>query len=84
VSKGRKSSYPERPLLGKRPSAPGEQRKKPSRTSGGGKRKAWVSIRENIQNGVDVSPRLNFPWWKSPMMKAARLRKARRKGTPND
>lgn len=71
-----KSNYPERPLGGKRPSRPGEQRKKPSQTSGGGRRKTWMSLRDKTEGDKrDVSTPLNFPWWKSPMFKEARRQK---------
>lgn len=41
-----------------------------------GRRKTWLSLRTDVSNGLDVSPRIGLPWWKSPSMKAARLAKA--------
>lgn len=70
-----KSNYPEKPLGGRRPAKPGEQRKKPSSEKRSGKSKAWMSLRSKVEGGFDVSPRLNFPWWKAPIYKDARLRK---------
>ena len=75
MSRGRKSSYPERPMDGKRPAKPGEQRKKPSRTHGGGKRTRWLSLRDNFEGGRDTSRRLNFPWFMSPLYKEDRLKR---------
>lgn len=43
--------------------------------SGGGRRKTWVSDGSVIQNGRDLSPRMNTPWWKAPIYKNARLKK---------
>jgi len=66
MSKGRKSSYPLRP----------QRRGKPvSSTGGGRKSKTWVSLRDKVDNGRDVSDRLNTAWWKSPMYSEARTRK---------
>lgn len=73
-----KSNYPERPPF-PRPKKPGKGVRKPSRTSGGGKRKTWMSLRDTVSANTDVSTRLNFPWWKAPMYKDARLRKAKEK-----
>lgn len=70
------SDYPQRPQGGKRPSRPGEQRKKPSSEHISGRRKTWSSDGSVTDGRVDLSPRSGQPWWKSPMMKAARLAKA--------
>ena len=68
MSKGRKSSYPERPS---------NRRRKPKSSQNGGRRsKTWVSLVDKVEGGRDVSARLNAPWWKSPLMKANRLNKA--------
>ncbi len=66
MSKGRKSSYPMRP----------ERRGRPkSSHSGGRKSKTWSSDGSKFEGGRDISPRLNFPWWKAPMYAEARARK---------
>lgn len=66
MSRGRKSSYPFRP----------DRRGKPkSSHSGGRKSKTWVSLRDKVEGGRDISTRLNFPWWKSPMYREARTAK---------
>ena len=75
MSRGRKSSYPERPISGKRPARPGESQKKSSSTHGGGKRKKWMSLRTSFEGGRDTSPRMQFPWWQAPIYKEARLKK---------
>lgn len=41
-----------------------------------GRRKTWLSERTAVVGGLDVSPRIGLPWWKSPLMKAERLKKA--------
>lgn len=66
MSKGRKSSYPIRP----------QRRGKPASSSGGGRKsKTWVSLRDKVEGGRDISTHLNFAWWKSPMYREARTRK---------
>ena len=70
-----KSDYPHRPPK-ERPKKPSKGVRKPSRTSGGGKRKSWVSLCEKVENHKDVGARRNFPWWKAPIYVAARLKKA--------
>lgn len=72
----RKSNYPERPIGGRRPSKPGENTKRSASVHIHGKRKTWMSLCNLFVGGKDVSPRLGFAWWKSPMMKNARLKKA--------
>lgn len=69
-----KSEYPSRPPV-ERPKKPKKGIRKPSRTSGGGRRKTWLSLRDEVSNHQDVSPRLNFPWFKAPMYVAERLKK---------
>ena len=44
MSKGRRSSYPERPQGGKRPAAPGKGRNKPSSEHISGRRKIWLEV----------------------------------------
>ncbi len=66
MSKGRKSEYPYRPARKGKPK---------SSSNGGGRRKTWTSLRDKVEGGRDVSPRLNASWWHSPLMKAARLAK---------
>lgn len=61
-----KADYPHRPMKRGRPK---------SSQSGGGKRKSWMSLRDDVKNGLDVSTHLNFPWFKSPMYVEARLKK---------
>lgn len=42
-----------------------------------GRRKSWLSLRETTDGrGNDTGQRSGQPWWKSPAMKAERLRKA--------
>lgn len=60
-------AYPERPAGRK---AQGSERKT------GGKRKVWLSDRSVVVGGRDISPRLTFPWYMSPMYKEARLKAA--------
>ena len=69
-----KADYPSRPPK-ERPKKPGKGIRKPSRTSGGGRRKTWLSLGDKIEGGRDISTRLNFPWWKAPMYREARSRK---------
>lgn len=69
-----KADYPNRPPK-ERPKKPGKGIRKPSRTSGGGRRKTWSSLGNKVENNQDVSPRVNFPWWKAPIYKEARARK---------
>ena len=54
MSKGRKSSYPERPIEGKRPPRPGVARHKQSRSHGGGKRRVWLSQGEVRKGPVEA------------------------------
>lgn len=65
MSRGRKSSYPEYPV----------KNSKNRSENGGGKRKTWLSDRSHFPHDRDQSPRLQFPWWRSPMYKEARLKK---------
>lgn len=69
-----KSDYPTRPPKD-RPKKPNKGTGKPSRTSGGGRRKTWSSLCDNFKEGRDMSPRQNFPWWKAPIYKLARMKK---------
>lgn len=41
-----------------------------------GRRKCWLSDGSVTNGREDLSPRSGQPWWKSPMMKAERLRRA--------
>lgn len=70
-----KAIYPNRPPA-QRPKKPSKGINKPSSNNGGGKRKSWLSLREKVVNGLDLGARRNDPWWKCPMMKEARLKKA--------
>lgn len=66
MSRGRKSNYPHRP----------DRKGKPkSSSSGGGKRRSWVSLVTEVLQGRDVSPRQNKPWWQAPIYQQNRLRK---------
>ena len=69
-----KSDYPSRPPA-MRPKKPRKGSGKPSSQSGGGRRKTWMSDMSDIKNGIDRSPRLQFPWWKAPMFVESRLKK---------
>jgi hypothetical protein len=40
-----------------------------------GKRKTWLSEGIKFEGGRDLSPRLGFAWWQSPMYKDARTSK---------
>lgn len=60
---GRKSSYPEQPQKRGRPK---------SSTSGGRKSKTWVSLGDVIKGNVDMSPRRQESWYRSPYMQAAK------------
>ena len=62
----KKAGYPFRPKRKGRPL---------SSHSGGRKSKTWSSDVSKVEGGRDISPRLNFPWWKAPMYVAARLAK---------
>ncbi len=62
----KKAGYPSRPQRKGRPR---------SSHSGGRKSKTWGSDGSKFEGGRDISPRLNFPWWKSPMYAEARARK---------
>ncbi len=59
MSKGRSSSYPERPLGGKRPRKPGEARKKPSFALIGGKRKPAFEIAGLVKPKREPGERLD-------------------------
>ena len=72
-----KANYPFR-SQSERPKKPSKGVRKPSRTSGGGKRKSWVSEREAVSNNMDAGRRQNFAWWRSPLYKQNRLIKASR------
>lgn len=61
------ADYPHRPIRKSRPK---------SSEHIAGRRKTWLSERTTVVQGLDVSPRIGLPWWKSPMMKEARLKKA--------
>lgn len=50
-------------------------RRKPSSQHGGGKRKAWVSLRETNDGRMDTGRRRQDAWWRCPMMKEARAAK---------
>jgi hypothetical protein len=42
-----------------------------------GRRKTWLSDGSKSDGRMDLSPRIGGrPWWKSPMMKEARMKKA--------
>ena len=42
-----------------------------------GRRKTWLSDGSSTDGRMDTSPRIGGrPWWKSPLMKEARLKKA--------
>jgi hypothetical protein len=50
---------------------------RPSSEHISGRRKAWLSQRETVDSrGNDTGKRSGQPWWKSPLMKLERLRKA--------
>jgi hypothetical protein len=50
---------------------------KPSSEHISGRRKSWLSLRETTDGrGNDSGQRSGQPWWKSPAMKAERLRRA--------
>lgn len=61
-----KAGYPFRPQRKGRPL---------SAHTGGRKSKTWVSARDKVEGGRDISARLNKPWWKAPMYVEARLAK---------
>ena len=70
------SDYPERPSKIRR-KKPHKGNGKPSSEHIHGRRKAWLSERETVDGrGNDTGARSGLPWWKSPMMKAERLRRA--------
>lgn len=52
------------------------KRKAKSSESNGRKSKTWMSERTKVVGGLDVSPHIGLAWWKSPMMKAERFRRA--------
>lgn len=58
-----KSSYPEQPQKRGRPK---------SSHSGGRKSKTWVSLGNIVKGGMDMSPRLQESWFRSPYMQAAK------------
>lgn len=66
MSRGRKSNYPERPAPKGRPKSSNREK---------GKKKAWLSDLSIFEGGLDKSPRLQFPWWKAPIYKEARIKK---------
>jgi hypothetical protein len=69
-------SYPERPVR-PRPKKPGKGRGKGHSEHIHGKRKNWLSERETVDGrGNDTGARSGHPWWKSPLMKMERLRRA--------
>lgn len=73
---GSKSNYPERPPLIK-PKKPNKGSGKPSREHIHGRRKSWLSLRETVDGrGNDTGARSGQPWWRSPLMLSARMRKA--------
>jgi hypothetical protein len=50
---------------------------KPASEHISGRRKSWLSLRETVDGrGNDTGKRSGQPWWRSPLMKAERLRKA--------
>jgi len=67
MSKGRKSSYPERPVKRNRPKSSEHIHSR---------RKVWLSEGTENKGGLDISPRIGLPWWKSPLMKGERLKRA--------
>lgn len=69
-------AYPERPQGGRRPARPGEKRNTPSSEHISGRRKSWSSDGSVTDGRADLSPRSGMPWWKSPLMKAERLKRA--------
>lgn len=50
--------------------------RRPSSEHISGRRKTWLSLGDKTDGRMDTSPRLGFAWWKSPMFKEARLKKA--------
>jgi len=58
-----------------RPKKPNKGTGKPSSHSGGRKSKTWMSLRDVTEGGRDLSPRLQFAWWKSPMFVEERRRR---------
>lgn len=66
MSRGRKSSYPERPIRKGRPK---------SSQSGGGKRKTWLSDRSVWEGGRDISPKQNTAFYRQPLYVSARVKK---------
>lgn len=66
-----KADYPSRPPK-ERPKKPGKGVRTPSRTSGGGRRKTWVSDGSIISGGADMSPRMQAPWYRSAYMQLAK------------
>lgn len=57
------------------PHRPAKRGKPKSSSNGGGKRKTWMSLRDRVEGGRDISQRLGFAWWQSPMYNEARARK---------
>ena len=58
-----KSNYPEKP----------QKRNRPKSThSGGRKSKTWVSLGDVIKGNMDMSPRLQESWYRSPYMQNAK------------
>jgi hypothetical protein len=62
-----KAEYPHRPDKRGKPKASHQIHRKS---------KTWLSERTEVKGGLDISPRIGLAWWKSPLMKAARLAKA--------
>lgn len=69
-----KGNYPERPQRPP-PKKPMKGRGRPSSNNVHKKSKAWLSENNIPHDKYDVSAPTSQPWWRSPMMKAARLAK---------
>lgn len=69
-------AYPER-LPAIKAKKPLKGKGRPSSEHIPGRRKSWLSCKETFDTrGNDTGARSGQPWWKSPMMKAERLRRA--------